>query len=56
MLYLPGLDVFFQIYIRVLLAFKIRRVNTTHLKGFNYAVYLLCPKLVQFHVTLRNLI
>jgi hypothetical protein len=35
--------------------FEICRVNTPHLKGFNRAGYLVCPELVQFHVTLPNL-
>ena len=36
-------------------ALYITRVDTTHLKGFNRAAYLLCPEPVQLHKTSPNL-
>lgn len=35
-------------------AFEIARVNTTRIKGFSCAGYLLRPELVQFDVTSPN--
>ena len=54
-LYLPGLNILFKICMKVLPAFDIRRVSTTHSKSFNCPGDLLRPELVQFCITSPNL-
>ena len=54
-MYLPRLNGLFKVWVKLPPGFEICWVNTPHLKGFNRAGYLVCPELVQFHVTLPNL-